>query len=112
MHGNRQLLAQAVSNLLDNALKFTPPGGHVELNTTLEENRPAIIVADTGPGILEHDRERALQRFVRLDSARSTEGNGLGLSLVAAVAKLHEANLRLEDNRPGLRVIICFEALK
>jgi signal transduction histidine kinase len=108
VHGNRQLLAQAVSNVLDNALKFTPRGGHVELNTTLKEKRPAIIVSDSGPGIPEQDRERALQRFVRLDGARSTEGNGLGLSLVAAVAKLHDAVLRLEDNKPGLRMIIYF----
>jgi signal transduction histidine kinase len=109
VHGNRQLLAQAVSNLLDNALKFTPQGSRVELTTGLLENRPAIIVTDTGPGIPAPDRNHALQRFVRLDGARSTEGNGLGLSLVTAVAKLHGADLRLEDNRPGLRVVICFE---
>lgn len=112
VRGNRQLLAQALSNLLDNALKFTPKGGHVQLTTDLLENEPAIIMADTGPGIPKQEHGRALQRFVRLDSARSTEGNGLGLSLVAAVAKLHEAELRLEDNGPGLRVVICFKALK
>ena len=111
VYGNRQLIAQAVSNLIDNALKFTPRGGRVELNTSLKEKKPAITVSDSGPGIPEQDRERALQRFVRLDGARSTEGNGLGLSLVAAVAKLHDAVLRLEDNRPGLRVVIYFEAL-
>ena len=65
---------------------------------------PVVTVADTGPGIPADERERVLERFVRLDGHRSTPGNGLGLSLVSAVAKLHGATLRLEDNHPGLRI--------
>ena len=70
-----------------------------------------VTVADSGPGIPDADRERVLQRFVRLDATRSTPGNGLGLSLVDAVAKLHRAELSLADNRPGLRVSLAFRSL-
>jgi signal transduction histidine kinase len=70
-----------------------------------------ITVADSGPGIPDAERERVLQRFVRLDATRSTPGNGLGLSLVDAVAKLHRAELSLADNRPGLRVSLAFRTL-
>jgi signal transduction histidine kinase len=105
---NRQLLAQALSNLLDNAIKYAGRGGRVELTVARAQGRPSIQVADTGPGIPLEDRERALKRFVRLDAARSTPGNGLGLSLVKAVANLHRAKLRLENNHPGLRVMLWF----
>ena len=101
LHGNRHLLAQALANLLDNAIKYTPAGGRVTLSGF---PGPVITVADSGPGIPVAERERVLERFVRLDGDRSTPGNGLGLSLVSAVAKLHDATLRLEDNHPGLRV--------
>ena len=101
LHGNRHLLAQALANLLDNAIKYTPEGGRVTLNGF---PGPVVTVADTGPGIPAEERERVLERFVRLDGDRSTPGNGLGLSLVSAVAKLHGATLRLEDNHPGLRI--------
>jgi signal transduction histidine kinase len=101
LHGNRHLLAQALANLLDNAIKYTPAGGRVTLSGF---PGPVITVADSGPGIPAAERERVLERFVRLDGDRSTPGNGLGLSLVSAVAKLHGATLRLEDNHPGLRV--------
>ena len=103
MRANRHLLAQALANLLDNAIKYTPPGGRVDLEIERGASGPIIAVADNGPGIPETDRERVLQRFVRLDGTRSTPGNGLGLSLVDAVAKLHGAELALSDNRPGLR---------
>jgi signal transduction histidine kinase len=106
--GDRRLLAQAVGNLLDNAVKYTPEGGRIELAVTCLDGRPAIVVADTGPGIAADERSRVLERFVRLDSARSTPGSGLGLSLVQAVAQLHGAELALEDNQPGLRVTLCF----
>lgn len=104
LQGNRHLLAQALANLLDNAIKYTPPGGKVVL---CGQPGPVITVADTGPGIPAAERERVLERFVRLDADRSTPGNGLGLSLVDAVAKLHGASLRLEDNHPGLRVSLA-----
>lgn len=108
--GNRQLLAQAIGNLLDNAVKYTPPGGTIELRVWRRQPITEIIVADSGPGIANADKARVLRRFVRLDNSRSLPGNGLGLSLVSAVAKLHDASLLLEDNHPGLRVILRFAA--
>lgn len=106
--GNRQLVAQAMANIIDNAIKYTPEGGCVAV-LTQDRPTPAVIVADNGPGIPEHLREHAKERFVRLDPERSTPGSGLGLSLVQAVAKLHEAKLDLGDNRPGLRVTLTFK---
>jgi signal transduction histidine kinase len=110
MRANRHLLAQALANLLDNAIKYTPPGGRVRFEIERAASGPVIEVADNGPGIPEKDRKRVLQRFVRLDATRSTPGNGLGLSLVDAVAKLHGAELSLSDNRPGLEVSLAFRA--
>jgi len=106
LYGNRHLLAQALGNLLDNAVKYTPEGGRIEFSAQAENNTLRVTVADSGPGIPTADRNRVLQRFVRLDSARSQPGNGLGLSLVNAVAKLHKATLELDDNQPGLRVVL------
>jgi signal transduction histidine kinase len=106
--GNGQLLAQAIANLVDNAIKHTPPGSNVTLRTR-RGPEPAVEVADDGPGIPADQRERAKQRFVRLDAARSSvPGSGLGLSLVDAVAKLHEGRLDLLDNEPGLKVRLSF----
>jgi signal transduction histidine kinase len=101
--GDRHLLSQALANLLDNAIKYTPSGGRVQIAVT--QGRKAIV-ADTGPGIPPDATERVLGRFVRLEQSRSTPGSGLGLSLVAAVATLHQAKLVLEDNGPGLRVTL------
>ncbi|WP_158045503.1 sensor histidine kinase [Skermanella pratensis] len=108
--GNQQLLAQAVANLLDNALKYSPTGGRVTLTVDGPDgSRGAFIsVADGGPGIPADQRESVLRRFVRLESSRSSPGNGLGLSLVDAVARLHGARLEMDDNRPGLIVAIVF----
>ncbi|MEJ2382016.1 MAG: HAMP domain-containing sensor histidine kinase [Gammaproteobacteria bacterium] len=106
--GNRHLLAQAVSNLLDNAMKYVSSGCRVELQVTQRNGIPELQISDNGPGIPAADRSRVLERFVRLDTARSTPGNGLGLSLVRAVAQLHDAQLLLEDNHPGLRAILRF----
>lgn len=109
VQGSRQLLAQLLSNLAENALKYTPPGGTVTLAAFRgPDGAPALSVADTGPGIPEDQRERVLERFVRLEEHRGTPGHGLGLSLVAAVARLHDASLALEDNRPGLKVLLGF----
>ena len=112
MRANRHLLAQALANLLDNAIKYTPPGGRVRFAVERGANGPQIAVADSGPGIPKAERERVLQRFVRLDATRSTPGNGLGLSLVDAVAKLHGAELTLADNRPGLKVSLAFRTFQ
>jgi signal transduction histidine kinase len=108
VQANRHLLAQALANLLDNAIKYTPPGGAVRLSVENGAAGPAITVADNGPGVPAAERERVLERFVRLDATRSTSGNGLGLSLVQAVARLHGARLALGDNRPGLTVRLEF----
>ncbi|MGH8281174.1 MAG: sensor histidine kinase, partial [Gammaproteobacteria bacterium] len=106
--GNRQLIAQAIGNLLDNAIKYTPAGGRVTLILAANGPQMIITVADNGPGIVSELRDKALERFMRLDTSRSTPGNGLGLSLVKAVAEQHGAALSLDDNHPGLRVSLSF----
>jgi signal transduction histidine kinase len=102
MPGNRQLLAQAVANLVDNAIKFTPNGGRVRLQALQEADSIVLEVRDTGPGIAPADRPRALERSRRLANASGTPGSGLGLSLVNAVARLHGGRFELGDNAPGL----------
>ena len=106
--GSRQLLAQALANLLDNAIKFTPDGGHIRVQLRGSGSEPEVIVEDNGPGIPADKREIVLGRRVRLDEARRFPGSGLGLSLVAAVTKLHGAHLVLDDAAPGLRVSLKF----
>ena len=106
--GNRQLLAQALANLLDNAIKFTPDGGHIRVALDGSGGAPQVIVEDNGPGIPADKREVVLGRRVRLDEARDFPGSGLGLSLVAAVTKLHGAHLVLDDAGPGLKVSLKF----
>jgi len=106
--GFRQLMSQALGNLIDNAIKYTPEGGTVSVMLKRRARGCELIVADTGPGIPEGDRDRVLDRFVRLEASRNSPGSGLGLSLVRAVARLHGADLVLADNLPGLRVILRF----
>ena len=108
VQGSRQLLAQALANLLDNALKFTPEGGHIRVLLRGTSHEPELVVEDDGPGIPADKREIVLGRRVRLDEARKFPGSGLGLSLVAAVTKLHGARLVLDDAGPGLRVSLKF----
>lgn len=109
--GDRNLLSQAIANLLDNALKHTPAGGAIRLSArTGTDGRAEIEVSDTGPGIPAEARTRVLERFARLDNSRTTRGSGLGLSQVAATARLHDADLVLEDAKPGLRVLLRFPA--
>ncbi|OYV36423.1 MAG: two-component sensor histidine kinase [Rhodospirillales bacterium 20-64-7] len=104
--GDRQLVQQAVANLLDNALKFSAPGTTITFTARLEDGVIELAVADRGPGISPEDRNRATERFFRAEAARSTSGSGLGLALVAAVAQLHNGTLHLADNEPGLRAVI------
>ena len=104
--GNRQLIAQAITNLLDNAVKYTPSGGHITLTAEQRGENIHVSVGDNGHGIPPDKRDDVLKRFVRLDSARSTPGNGLGLSLVSAIVVLHNGSLQLHDNKPGLRIEI------
>ena len=112
VHANRQLVSQAVANLADNAIKYTAraPASEdqrrIEVRVRSKGDTVEISVADHGPGIAEKDRERALRRFVRLEDCRPRPGTGLGLSLVAAVARLHGGTIRLEDNEPGLRAVL------
>ena len=108
--GHRQMLGQAVANLLDNAVKFTPRGGRIIVSLEKNNGGPVLRVSDNGPGIPEAHRESVLQRFVRLDGSRTAPGSGLGLSLVAAVARLHDATLTLADNQPGLSASLAFPA--
>jgi signal transduction histidine kinase len=108
VRGHPELLAQAIANLIDNAIKYSPQGTAIELRATLGPLGPLVEVSDRGPGIPAEARERVIHRFVRLDAARKSPGSGLGLSLVAAVAKLHGAFLKLHDNLPGLTAVIQF----
>ncbi len=112
--GNRELVSQALANLVDNAIKYAVPdrqaaGGvpQIVVAARPDGDRVLLTVADPGPGIPESDRPRAVERFVRLDSSRTQPGSGLGLSLASAVARLHGGELRLEDNGPGLRATIA-----
>lgn len=108
MFGDRELLAQATANLLDNAVKYTPAGGRIDVAVRYDDEKPQIVVSDNGPGVPSGEMSRIRQRFVRLDTARTAPGNGLGLSLVQAVADQHQGRLLIEDNNPGLRVTIEF----
>ena len=99
--GNRQLLFQAVANLIDNAVKYGAEGQRISVEVSGGAPAPTISVADFGLGIPADEREHVLERFVRLDASRTTPGSGLGLSLVAAIARQHGATLELGDTRPG-----------
>jgi signal transduction histidine kinase len=113
VRGNRQLIGQAIANLIDNAIKYSrggEPGSAITVRAFRIDGGPAISVGDHGPGIAETDRERVLKRFVRLEESRTKPGTGLGLSLVAAVARLHHGEVRLEDNQPGLRVVLLLSS--
>jgi signal transduction histidine kinase len=104
INGNHQLLAQALVNLIENALKYVPPGGAVSVNVASSTDSMTLTVADNGPGIPAEERARVLQPFVRLERDREQVGSGLGLSLVAAVMRLHGASIELLDSQPGLIV--------
>jgi signal transduction histidine kinase len=115
VRGNRELVSQALANLIDNAIKYAGPK-HAKMNNTPVEivvrvgedgERITLTVTDHGPGIPDADRDRVVERFVRLEQSRSQPGSGLGLSLAAAVARLHGGELKLEDNRPGLKSTIA-----
>ena len=118
--GNRELLSQALANLVDNAIKYARPASRsasseasapeIVVGARREGDRVLLTVADRGPGIPAADRARAVERFVRLTPDPAEPGSGLGLSLAAAVARLHGGELTLEDNAPGLRVVIALPA--
>ncbi|WP_036286392.1 HAMP domain-containing sensor histidine kinase [Methylocystis sp. ATCC 49242] len=112
--GSRELLGQAVVNLVDNALKYGSRGEKPGIDVSAKRvgDRIEIIVADHGPGIAPADRDRVVGRFVRLENSRSRPGSGLGLSMASAVARLHHGVLRIEDNEPGLRVVLSLPAMR
>ena len=114
VRGNRELVSQALANLIDNAIKYAGPSGKVNgvpaeivVRAGNDGERITLSVADRGPGIPDADRGRVVERFVRLEQSRSEPGSGLGLSLASAVARLHGGELKLEDNHPGLRTTIA-----
>jgi signal transduction histidine kinase len=106
MSGDRSLLFEAVGNLVDNAIKFTPAGGRVALRTFSGDDRLGLEIRDNGPGIAETERELVFHRFYRAEESRSTPGTGLGLALVAAVARLHDMELVIADAAPGCRIAL------
>lgn len=105
LRGNQQLLAQALVNLVENALKYAGTGGRVDVGVDISGDDVVLNVTDNGPGVPAEDRQRILQPFIRLDRDRMATGSGLGLSLVAAVVRLHRGSVDLLDNHPGLRVL-------
>jgi signal transduction histidine kinase len=115
VRGNRELVSQALANLVDNAIKYAGPmaskvngaAAEIVLGADAQGDRISLSVADHGPGIPQAERGRVVERFVRLEQSRSQPGSGLGLSLASAVARLHGGELKLEDNHPGLRTVLA-----
>ena len=104
--GDRDLLFQAFANILDNAIKYTQAAGRIKLVLRDQPGWLEVAISDTGPGIPAEAREQVFGRFFRLETSRSSPGNGLGLSLVAAIVKLHNGQIELTDNQPGLKLTI------
>jgi signal transduction histidine kinase len=106
--GDEGLIGQAIVNLIENAIKHTPPGTSIMVTIAIQGERAILTVADDGPGVPAEDRPLVLRRFGRGEISRSTSGHGLGLTLVAAVAATHRAELILDDAAPGLAVSLVF----
>jgi signal transduction histidine kinase len=102
--GDRQLIIEALANLIDNAVKFTPEHGEVLVTLGGASDRPVVVIADNGPGVPPHARPEVFQRFYRLDQSRATPGSGLGLHLVSEIVRLHGFSISLDDNDPGCRI--------
>jgi signal transduction histidine kinase len=108
--GDRDLIFDAIANLVDNAIKHGRAGGQVVVASETMNGNPVVSITDNGPGIPVDQHEQVFKRFYRLEQSRYTPGNGLGLSLVAAVARLHGARIEMLDNAPGLQVRLWFSA--
>ena len=108
MLGDRDLIFQTLCNLIDNAIKYTPEGGQINLTLSFRDKQTCLSVADNGIGIPEEERDKVFQRFYRVAKSRSLPGNGLGLSLVLAVMDIHHSKVELSDNSPGLVVTLFF----
>lgn len=111
VNGDKGLLGQVFANLIENALRHTPPGSRIDITITQADGQVKLIVADNGPGIPQTERENVLRRLYRLEQSRTTPGNGLGLSLVSVIADLHDAELTLGSNSPGLVVTLAFNVV-
>ena len=107
-YGDRDLLFQALANVFENAIKYTPRRGHISITLGKTGSEAIVTIADNGPGIPETERENVFRRFYRLDRSRSTAGNGLGLSMVSAIITMHGGEIDLHDNHPGLKTVIRF----
>ncbi len=110
MQGDRELLTQLVANLVDNAIRYTPAGARIEVASTTTGGCGRLIIADDGPGVPASERSHIFERFHRLEIAGAIPGNGLGLSLVAAIAELHGGHVDAIDNGPGLKIIVAMPA--
>jgi signal transduction histidine kinase len=106
LRGDEDLLREAVANLIDNAVKFTPAGGKVQVTAAATEGGPCIMVSDSGPGVAPGDRELIFKRFYRAADGERAVGHGLGLSIARNIAELHGLNLSVEDNAPGARFVM------
>lgn len=110
--GDRRMVVQLLVNLIANASRYSPPGARIELGAGIEDRHPVLVVADNGPGIPEERRKDVFEPFQRLNPERDEKGAGLGLALVQAIATRHRATVQLEDNKPGLRVVVRFPAIE
>ena len=110
IEGDRELLTQLFANLIENAINHAPPGISIGVGLSQTARGLEAVVSDSGPGIPSAYHQKVFQRFYRLETSRTSPGNGLGLSLAAAVAELHEASISLSDNHPGLRIVVVFPA--
>ena len=110
VQGDRDLLFQAIINLLDNAIKYSPVESKIEIRLYERDQQPVLSISDKGPGIPAGEHNKVIQRFYRLDQSRTLHGSGLGLSLVAAVASMHNARLEFNDNQPGLIAELRFKS--
>jgi signal transduction histidine kinase len=108
MQGDEELLTQMFSNLVENSIRHTPAGANLRLELASENGFAVASVIDDGLGVPPEERDKVLRRFYRVSSSRSTEGHGLGLALVAAIAQLHGAKLELSDANPGFKVSAAF----
>ena len=110
VRGDKELLVQMFSNLVENAVCHAPQGARIAVSAHRRDDCIAVEIADDGPGIPAAQREKVFQRFYRIEPSRAPGGNGLGLSIVAAICALHAIDITLADNRPGLKVLLACPA--
>ncbi len=111
VHGDRDLLTQLAANLIENAIRYSPDGGCIRVEVALVGGQLVLVVSDDGPGVPAAQRDAVRRRFFRLDASRTTPGSGLGLAMVTAIAELHDAQVTMDDNAPGLRVTVRFKRM-